>query len=101
MRRFRTLFALVAAGLLLPATLSAAPPDLATICATLFMSKAQSLATVNGVQYPLQWYRMTMTQTQVTLDLVISLSSTSAVRYSGFKCQQASDGTVTMVSSPK
>jgi hypothetical protein len=101
MRRFHALCALVAAGLSVPATLRAAPPDLATICATLFMSKAQSLATSNGVVHPLQWYRMSMTQTQVTLDLVISLTATSAVRYSGFKCQQASDGTVTMVSSPK
>lgn len=100
MKRFRISIALVILACLLPGAASAAPPDLAAICATLFMPKARALATVNGAVYPLQWYRMSMTRTLVTLDLVITFS-TSAIRYSGFECQQGSDGTVTMIASPK
>lgn len=100
MTRVLKLCTLMTAACLLSDGSYAAPPDLATICATLFMPRALTLATVNGAVYPLQWYRMSMTQTLVTLDLVITFSS-GAVRYSGFECQQGSDGTVSMIASPK
>lgn len=99
MKRSRVFLPLVTAAWLLPGAARAALPDLATVCATMFMPKALTAATVNKVVYPLQWYRMSMTQTLVTLDLVVTLPS-GAVRYSGFKCQQGSDGTVTMIASP-
>jgi hypothetical protein len=89
----------IAAAILAAAPAAAAPPDLATTCAILFSSQARGLATVDGSLYPMQWYRMSLSRTAVTLDLVVT-KPTGAARYSGFKCETDADGQVVTVSSP-
>lgn len=77
----------------------AAPLDLATSCAILFSSQAQTVATVGGKLYVYQWYRMALTRTAVTLDLVVG-GPNGSTRYSGFKCATGATGTIAVVSSP-